>query len=183
MDVSISFILPTARRFHYQYCLVNSQDITVLYLLIICFTTHQCRWLLSGGWLNGRNLGGSLRGLIKVFSQHLSGWAEDNRENLRIACVMAENRTGHLPTTSLQQYRYTNLLKGIVFAFIRNLSSVTHFSAVRSVLLFVLLSRQRIRFLSVTNKYQGWSHDWNFKSSLSVKLVCSCFGVLKDFEA
>jgi len=66
-------------------------------------------------WLNGRNLGGSLRGLIKVFPQHLSGWAEDNHESLWITCIMAENQTGHLPIASLQQYRYTSLLKGLGF--------------------------------------------------------------------
>jgi hypothetical protein len=71
-------------------------------------------------------LGGNLSGLIKMFFQRLSGCAEDNHENLKIVCVTAENRTGHLPITSLQQYRYTVLLEGIgfhvvIFEFIRNL--------------------------------------------------------------
>ena len=113
MDVSILFTLPSAGRFRYQYRVVNSQDIAVHYFMMLYFTTHQCRWLLSSRCLNGRNLGGRFRGLIKVFSQHLSGWAEDNHENLRITCVTAENPTGHLRITSSQQYRYTNLLKGL----------------------------------------------------------------------
>ena len=43
MDVSILFIIPSAGRVRYQYCFANSQDITVLYFVMVYFTTYQCR--------------------------------------------------------------------------------------------------------------------------------------------
>ena len=43
MDVSVLFIILSAGPVHYQYCLLNSQDVTVVYFMMLYFATPHCR--------------------------------------------------------------------------------------------------------------------------------------------
>jgi hypothetical protein len=61
-------------------------------------------------WIR-KDFKGDDRDLIEVLSRHLPGGTEENYEtSVRIASVPAEIRTEHIPNTSLERYRYTNLL-------------------------------------------------------------------------
>jgi hypothetical protein len=65
-----------------------------------------------------KDLEGIGRGLIKVLFQHLTGGTGDDHETIsvRIAGVSTEIRTKHLLNTSLDHYRYMNLLVAILFS-------------------------------------------------------------------
>jgi hypothetical protein len=58
--------------------------------------------------INWKGLERKGRGTVTVSQQSL----EETEENLRIAAVLIEIRTYHLPNTSLKLYNYKNLLGG-----------------------------------------------------------------------
>jgi hypothetical protein len=77
-------------------------------------------------WWIGKDLEGSGRCLIEVLSRYLSGWIEDNcEEPVRIADVLTEIRTEHLPNTSPERYPYTSLFGFMSWLSIRQRDNVT----------------------------------------------------------
>jgi hypothetical protein len=82
--------------------------------------------------MNGEREGileGSSHDLIKVLFWNLPGVTEENRKNLRAACVLVEIQTRHLQNRNLNLYHYANLLYKLPFSGV--LLTMTYYSVIR----------------------------------------------------